>query len=72
MTIPQYDDVSIAARIMRNHKIHHLMVTSEQKIVGVLSSFDLLKLVEGHRFVMKNAPTPSRKKGGKRARAENA
>jgi len=37
----------------------------EQKIVGVLSAHDLLKLVEGHRFVMKNAPTPS-KKGNKR------
>ena len=71
-TVPQYEEVSIAARMMRNHKIHHLMVTNEQKIVGVISSFDLLKLVEGRRFVMKNPPTPSRKKGGKRARAEVA
>jgi len=66
-TVPQYDDVSVAARIMRNHNIHRVVVTHEQKIVGVLSAFDLLKLVDGHRFVAKPAPTPSKRKGGKRA-----
>ena len=60
-TIPPYSDVTIAARMMRNHGINHLIVSDEQKIVGVLSAHDLLKLVEGHRFVMKNAPTPSKK-----------
>ncbi len=56
--VPQYDDVHIAARVMRNHHVHHVVVTHEQKVVGILSSFDLLKLVEDHRFVMKGAPTP--------------
>jgi CBS domain-containing protein len=60
-TIPQYNDVHHAARLMRNHKIHHVVVTHEKKVVGVLSSFDLLKLVEQHRFVMKPAPTSSRR-----------
>jgi predicted transcriptional regulator len=69
-TIPEYEDVSVAARMMRNHKIHHLIVTQEQKVVGVISSFDLLKLIEGHRFVMKNAPTPKSKGVGKRTKAE--
>jgi CBS domain-containing protein len=64
--IPKYDDVSTAARLMRNHKIHHVVVTHEQKIVGVLSAFDLLKLVDGHRFTAKNAPTESKRKGSKR------
>ena len=64
-TVPEYDDVSVAARIMRNHGIHHVVVTHEQKIVGIISSFDLLKLVEDHRFVAKNAPTPSRRKRAK-------
>ena len=66
-TVPKYDDVSTAARVMRNHHIHRVVVTHEQAVVGVLSSFDLLKLVEGHRFVAKNAPTPSKRKGSKRA-----
>lgn len=62
-TVPQYDDVSTAARVMRNHHIHRVVVTHEKKVVGVLSAFDLLKLVEEHRFVAKGAPTPSRRKG---------
>lgn len=69
-TIPEYDDVSVAARMMRNHNIHHLIVTQEQKVVGVISSFDLLQLVEGRRFVMKNPPTPKSKGRGKRSKAE--
>ena len=51
--VPAYNDVHIAARVMRNHHIHHVVVTHEKKVVGIVSSFDLLKLVEGHRFVMK-------------------
>jgi CBS domain-containing protein len=66
-TVPAYDDVSVAARVMRNHQIHRVVVTDEQKIVGILSAFDLLQLVEDHRFAMKAAPTPSSRKGGKRA-----
>ncbi len=61
-TIPAYSDVHIAARVMRNHHINHLIVSDEKKIVGVLSAHDLLRLVEDHRFVMKNPPTPSKKK----------
>lgn len=64
-TVPQYNDVSMAARIMRNHKIHHVVVTHEKEVVGIISSYDLLQLVEDHRFVMKNPPTPT-KKGSKR------
>lgn len=65
-TVPQYDDTSIAARVMRNHKIHRVVVTHEQKVVGMLSAFDLLELVEAHRYVARNPPTPSKRKGGKR------
>jgi signal-transduction protein with cAMP-binding, CBS, and nucleotidyltransferase domain len=65
-TVPLYSDVHIAARVMRNQKIHHVVVTHEKQLVGILSAFDLLKLVEEHRFVMKNAPTPSKKKRSKR------
>ncbi len=64
--VPKYDDVSIAARVMRNHKIHRVVVTHEKQVVGIVSSFDLLRLVEEHRFIMKNPPTPSVRKGSKR------
>jgi len=65
-TVPRYEDVSIAARVMRNHGIHRVVVTDEQKIVGILSAFDLLELVEGHRFQMKQKPTPRRRRGNAR------
>lgn len=61
-TVPAYNDVHIAARIMRNHHIHHVVVQHNKKIVGIISSFDLLKLVEDHRFVMKNPPSSNKKK----------
>ena len=65
-SVPKYDDVSVAARIMRNHKIHRVIVTHEQKVVGMITAFDLLELVEGHRWVAKNPPSESRRKKSKR------
>jgi predicted transcriptional regulator len=64
--VAKYEDTSIAARIMRNHKIHHVVVTHENEVVGILSAFDLLKLVEDHRYVSKNPPQTSKRKGTKR------
>lgn len=61
IVVPAYNGVNVAARIMRKRKIHHVVVTHEKKVVGLISSFDLLKLVEGHRFVAKNAPTKSKR-----------
>ena len=58
-TIPAYNNASAAARAMRKGRIHHLVVTHEKRVIGMLSSFDLLKLVEDRRFVAKNASTSS-------------
>lgn len=55
-TIPAYNDASAAACAMRRSKVHHLIVTHEKQVVGIISTFDLLKLVEDHRFVVKGAP----------------
>jgi CBS domain-containing protein len=60
-TITPYADPSLAARLMRKHGIHHLVVTHEKRVVGIVSSYDLLQLIEDRRFVAKNAPTPPRK-----------
>jgi CBS domain-containing protein len=65
-TVPAYNDVHVAARVMRNHQIHHVVVTHEKEIIGIVSSFDLLKLVEEHRFVMKEPPGRAKKTSGKR------
>ena len=44
-TVPRYDQPHIAARVMRNHHIHHVVVTEDKKVVGMVSSFDLLRLI---------------------------
>jgi CBS domain-containing protein len=67
--VPAYNDVHVAARVMRNHKIHHVVVTHEQEVVGIISSFDLLKLVEDRRFVSKDAPATASRKGSRRNEA---
>lgn len=66
-TIPQYNGVHQAARLMRNHRVNHVVVTHEKNIVGILSSFDLLKLVEEHRFTAKQSHKNTAK--GKSSRA---
>ncbi len=55
------DGPHVAARIMRNHHLHHVLVVDHHKVVGIVSAYDLLELVEDHRFVAKNAPTPPRR-----------
>lgn len=62
-TVPRYDGPHVAARIMRNHHIHHVVVTEGNKAVGIVSAYDLLRLVEDHRFTAKPGPTPSKKSG---------
>ena len=32
--VPAYNGVQVAARIMRKHKIHHVVVTHEKRVVG--------------------------------------
>jgi len=60
-TLPQGNDVHHAARVMRNRRIHHVVVTPGQKVAGVLSSCALPAVVEDHGVVMNPAPA-----GGKR------
>ena len=60
--VPAYNDISVAARVMRKHKIHHLVVTHESAIVGIISSFDLLQLIDQHRFSMHNPPDAKKSK----------
>ena len=65
-TVSAYETVSVAARMMRNRKIHHVVVTHEKQIIGVLSAFDLLRLVEEHRWVPKNKPPRTTPRRGRR------
>ncbi len=45
-TVQPDDGVEVAAGVMREHRLHHVLVTKDGQIVGILSTFDLLKLVQ--------------------------
>jgi len=69
--VPAYNDVHVAARIMRKHRIHHVVVTHEQKLVGIISSFDLLKLIQDNSFRAANPATPRKARSGTTARKQS-
>ena len=45
-TVTPQADVSTAAQMMRQYGVHHMVVTDGDKVVGVVSSLDLLRLLE--------------------------
>lgn len=45
-TVDVWEDAAEAARMMRDFHVHHLVATDNDEASGVLSSFDLLTLVE--------------------------
>ena len=66
MSTPVYSVAStegphVAARIMRNHHLHHVVVVDHHRVVGMVSTFDLLSLVEDHRYQAKQPPTRAAK-----------
>lgn len=61
ITVPVNEGPHVAARIMRNHHVHHIVVVDDHRVVGIVSAYDLLALVEEHRYQAKAAPTPSKK-----------
>ncbi len=46
-TVSPNTPVVDAARLMLTHRIHHLVVTERERVVGVVSSFDLLEELAG-------------------------
>jgi CBS domain-containing protein len=61
-TVPTTEGPHVAARLMRNHHLHHVVVVDHHRVVGIVSAYDLLALVEDHRYTAKPAPTPARRK----------
>lgn len=49
-------EVQAAASLLRRRGHHHLVVTRDEKIVGIASAFDFLELIEGHRFEIVEEP----------------
>lgn len=46
VTVARQELVSEAARLMRARGLHHLLVMHDGEVVGILSSLDLVKVVE--------------------------
>ena len=65
LTVPGTEGPHVAARIMRNHHIHHVIVVEGNRVAGMISAYDLLQLVEDHRFQMKQAPTPPKRRANR-------
>jgi CBS domain-containing protein len=45
-TLPVDASARDAARLMREHRHHHIVLMDGDEIAGILSSFDLLRLIE--------------------------
>ncbi len=45
-------DAEIAARIMLEENVHHLLVKTDDQVVGMLSSLDFVRLVSEKDFLM--------------------
>ncbi len=57
ITLPESSEVVDAVRLMLSQKIHRVFVTNDTgKIVGVISSFDVMKAVELNSETLKNNP----------------
>jgi len=39
-------EVAVAARLMREHGHHHVVILDQGRIVGIVSSLDLLRVIE--------------------------
>ena len=60
-TVASSEGPHVAARIMRNHHLHHVVVVDHHRVVGMVSTYDLLALVEDHRYQAKQPPTRAAK-----------
>lgn len=63
-TISSDSGVHVAARIMRRNSAQYLVVTHKKKVVGILSVFDMLRLLENFQFEFKKIQPPSMRNSG--------
>ncbi|MFX0194885.1 MAG: cyclic nucleotide-binding/CBS domain-containing protein [Candidatus Hodarchaeota archaeon] len=45
ITIESHANISKAAQLMLNHKVHHLLVTRGRSVIGIISDTDLLTMI---------------------------
>ncbi len=42
------DRISVLAVAMRHHRIHRLIITEGRRVVGIVTAFDLIQVLENH------------------------
>ena len=42
------DRISILAVTMRHHRIHRLIITEGKRVIGIVTAFDLIQVLENH------------------------
>lgn len=47
-TVSPDDRLSVLAVTMRHHRIHRLIVVEQKKVVGIVSTLDLIQILEDH------------------------
>lgn len=63
-TVDHQSGAHVAARIMRRFSAQHVVVTHANKVVGLLSVYDLLRLVENFQFEQKHPQPPGIRSNG--------
>ena len=53
VVVDRFTEVGAAAARMRRQRQHHVVVVEAGRIVGIVSAFDFLELIEGYRFSVK-------------------
>lgn len=47
-TVSPEDRISVLAVTMRHHRIHRLIVVEQRRVVGIVSTLDLIQILEDH------------------------
>lgn len=50
MTLPPTASAEWAADVMRRHKIHRILITEQEQLLGIVSALDIVAAVADHRF----------------------
>jgi len=67
-TLPPYAEVHVCARLMTTYGIHHVVVSVDQQVVGIVASYDLLAFVEQYSQV-RQGKAPTRRARAKKSKS---
>lgn len=69
VSVAPEDSLQQVCSVMANHKIHRVCVTSGERLVGLITSFDVVRHMAGRRRAPTARPPESRRPRASRARS---